>query len=101
MVKGTVDNFKQEVLEAKGKVLVDFWATWCGPCRMIAPILEEIDQEHPEVKIVKVDVDEQMPLAMEYKVTGIPMLLVFENGERKAAAMGAQPKEKILELLEV
>lgn len=99
MVKGTTANFKQEVLEAKGIVLVDFWATWCGPCKMIAPILEEIEKERPDVKVVKVNVDEEMSLAVEYKVTGIPMLLIFKDGALVNTSMGYRPKSELLTLL--
>lgn len=99
MVNGTAENFKAEVLEEQGTVLVDFWAAWCGPCKMIAPVLEEVAAERPDIKIVKVNVDEQMGLAMEYKVTAIPALMVFKNGEKTAVSAGAQPKEEILKLV--
>lgn len=99
MTKGTAANFKSEVLEAKGTVLVDFWADWCGPCKMIAPVLEEIAAERPDVKIVKVNVDEEMSLAVEYRVSGIPALLVFKDGVRTASSVGVQSKEKLLQLL--
>lgn len=99
MINATAENFKKEVLEAQGKVLVDFWAEWCGPCKMVAPILEEIAAERQDVKVVKVNVDEQMALAMEYKVSAIPSLMVFKDGEKVAAAVGAQPKEELLALL--
>lgn len=99
MINATAENFKEEVLEAQGKVLVDFWADWCGPCKMIAPILEEIAAERQDVKIVKVNVDEQMALAMEYKVSAIPSLMVFRDGEKIASAVGAQPKGELLALL--
>ena len=75
------DNFEEEVIKAEGKVLVDFFATWCGPCTMLAPVLEQVADSKPEVKIVKVDVDEEPELATRYKVMSIPTLMVFEKGE--------------------
>lgn len=100
MINGTKDNFKSEVLEAKGTVLVDFWAVWCGPCQMIAPILEEVIAERPEVKLVKVNVDEQMDLAREHRVVSIPTLLVYKDGELKKTAIGLQDKKTILSYLD-
>ena len=99
MINVTKDTFQNEVLDAKETVLVDFWASWCGPCKMIAPILEEIDAERPDVKIAKVNVDEQMELAMEYKVSSIPTLLVFKGGSLEKKSVGMQPKEELLKLL--
>ncbi len=99
MINATKDTFQNEVINAKGTVLVDFWADWCGPCKMIAPVLEEIAAERTDVKIVKVNVDEEMDLAMQYKVSGIPTLLIFRDGELKTRSVGVSPKEEILELL--
>lgn len=95
----TKDTFQSEVLEAKETVLVDFWATWCGPCRMIAPILEEIAAEHPEVKVCKIDVDQEMELAASFRVSSIPSLFVLKNGKVVNQAVGAMPKAQILALL--
>lgn len=95
----TKDNFKEEVLEAKVPVLVDFWATWCGPCQMVGPVIEEIAGEVTDAKICKVDVDENQELAKEYKVMSIPTLMVFKNGEVVKRDVGAKPKEEILEML--
>ena len=95
----TKDTFQSEVLEAKETVLVDFWATWCGPCRMIAPILEEIAAEYPEVKVCKIDVDQEMELAASFRVSSIPSLFVLKNGKVVNQAVGAMPKVKILALL--
>ena len=81
IVKGTKENFKEEVLEAKGIVVVDFGANWCGPCKSLVPVLEEVVTEDPNKKIVKVDIDEQEELAAQFKIMSVPTLLVFRNGE--------------------
>ena len=93
------NNFRQEVLESEKKVLVDFWAPWCGPCRMVVPMVEEIAQERPDIKVVKVNVDEQPELAMEYGVYSIPMLMVMEQGRILNQSAGARPKKAILNML--
>ena len=99
IVQGTDSNFQQEI--ANGVVLVDFWAAWCGPCKMIAPVLEEIDAEiGSEVKIVKVDVDNNQATAGEYGIMSIPSLLLFVDGELKAKTAGFQPKEALIEFIE-
>lgn len=95
----TKANFKQEVAEYKGTVLLDFWAVWCGPCRMISPIVDEIAEERTDIKVGKVNVDDQMELARIYKIMNIPTLLVIKDGKVVKTQVGAVPKEKILELL--
>ena len=93
-------NFEEEVLGSDRPVLVDFWASWCGPCRMIVPIVEELAREHPEYKVGKINVDEEIELANRYGIMSIPTLLVFHNGEAVAQAVGTRSKEELLELLE-
>ncbi|MGN1191826.1 MAG: thioredoxin [Dorea sp.] len=95
----TKENFQKEVLEAEVPVLVDFWATWCGPCQMVGPIVEELAGEVTDAKICKVDVDDQPELARKYHVMSIPTFLVFRNGEVAKRDMGAMPKEQLMELL--
>jgi len=82
-----------------GKVIVDFWASWCGPCRMVSPVVEEIAKEHPEIKVGKVNVDEQQELARKYRIMSIPSLYLFKNGEVANKTVGAVPKANILAML--
>ena len=93
------DNFQQEVLHAESKVLLDFWAPWCGPCRMVSPIIEEIAQERADIKVGKVNIDEQPELAKEFGIMSIPTLVVLEKGKIVNQAVGARPKDAILKLL--
>ena len=95
----TKDNFEEKVVKAQGKVLLDFWATWCGPCRMIAPIVEEIAAENPGITVGKVNVDEEMELAVQFGVVSIPMLVVMENGQVVNKSVGYAPKAELLKLL--
>ena len=93
------ENFEDEILKSEKTVLVDFWASWCGPCRMVSPIVDEIAEEHPEIKVCKVNVDEQPELASRFKVMSIPSLFVIKNGEVVANSVGAKPKNQILQML--
>jgi len=88
----TEQSFEQEVLQSETPVLVDFWAEWCGPCHAVSPILERIADEHDELKLVKVNIDEEQELALRYGVQSIPTMILFKGGEPAAAAIGAQPK---------
>ena len=95
----TKENFEAEVLKSEIPVILDFWATWCGPCRMIAPTLAEIAEESVgKIKVGKVNVDEQMELAVQFGIVSIPTLIVFKNGEKVNQAVGVMPKEQILDL---
>ena len=100
VVNITNANFKEEVLESDKKVLVDFWAPWCGPCRMVSPIVEEIAAENSGIKVAKINIDEQPQLASQYGVMSIPTLIVFENGDIADKAVGARNKSFILQMLE-
>lgn len=92
-------NFHEEVILSEKPVLVDFWASWCGPCRMVGPIIDEIAAEHPEYKVVKINVDEEPELASRYQVVSIPTLMVVKNGQIVSQSAGARPKNQILAML--
>ena len=93
------NNFQNEVLNSEKKVLLDFWAPWCGPCRMVVPIVEEIADERPDIKVGKINVDEEVELASQFGIMSIPTLVVIDKGKIVNQAMGARPKEAILGML--
>lgn len=92
----TKENFESEVLKSDKPVLVDFFATWCGPCKELMPIVDEIANEHPEIKVGKLDIDENMEIARQYKVFSVPTLIAFKDGKVLKQMVGVQPKEQIL-----
>jgi len=95
----TKENFQSQVIGSDAPVLLDFWAPWCGPCRMVSPTVDEIAKEHTDIRVGKVNVDEQPELAAKYGVTGIPTLIVFKGGKVFNQSIGAVPKNAILQLL--
>ena len=99
VIKVTEENFEEEVLKSDKKVLIDFYADWCGPCKVLSPIVEEVAKENPDIKVVKINVDENNELSYKYKTYSIPTLVVIENGVEVNRAVGAIPKDSILELV--
>ncbi|MBE6540458.1 MAG: thioredoxin [Ruminococcaceae bacterium] len=99
VVKVNKSNFEQEVLNSEKKVLLDFYAEWCNPCRMLGPILDELASEHPEYKVCKVNIDEEKELASRFEVMSIPSLFVMEKGEIVNSSLGLKPKAQLLKML--
>ena len=100
IVHVTKDNFEEVVLHSEKKVLLDFWATWCGPCKMLSPVLEEIAAERPDLVVGKIDIDAEMDLAMQYKVTSIPTLVVVKDGNTAATSVGFRSKADVLKFVD-
>lgn len=92
-------NFEEEVTKSEKPVLIDFWASWCGPCKMVSPLVDQLAEEHSEYKFCKVNVDDEESLAIKFGIMGIPTLIVFKNGEQKAKQIGALPKQEILDFI--
>lgn len=99
IIEITENNFEEEVLRADKPVLVDFWATWCGPCQMQGPIIDELAEEESSVKFAKLDVDQNMKLAQKYRVMSVPTLMIFKDGEAVTSVVGVHSKDAILDLL--
>lgn len=99
VVKLTVENFEQEVLQAEKPVLVDFYADWCGPCKMMSPIVDEIAEEESEIKVCNINIDQAMEIAQKYRVMSIPTFIAFENGEEAGRQIGAVSKGELLSLI--
>ena len=93
-------NFQSEVLNSEKPVLLDFWAPWCGPCRMVVPVVEQIAKDREDIKVVKINVDEEQELAAQFQVSGIPTLMVMENGEIRKRSVGAKNKRQILAMVD-
>ena len=94
------NNFHQEVIQSDKPVLLDFWASWCGPCRMVLPLVEEIAKENPHIKVGKINIDEQPELASQFKIMTVPTLMVFQDGKLVKQSRGARPKSQILAMVE-
>lgn len=95
----TSDNFDVEVIKSEKTVLLDFWASWCGPCKMLSPVVDEIADENPDIKVGKINVDEENELAAKFGISSIPTLVVMKNGKIEASSVGVRPKSEILAII--
>ena len=101
IVHVTSENYEKEVLQSDKPVLIDFWASWCGPCMMMSPVVEQIEKEHPEIKVGKVNVDENQELAIKYDVMSIPTIILFKNGKPEITSVGFKGKEELEEIFKL
>lgn len=99
VIKLTKDNYEKEVINSKKPVLIDFWADWCMPCRMLGPVVDEISQETSDIKVCKINIDEEMELAQNFQVMSIPTLVYVKDGKEQKRAVGVRPKEEIKEMI--
>ena len=99
VIKVNEENFEEEVLQSEKPVLVDFFAEWCGPCKMLSPVVDSIAEEMPQIKVCKIDIDDSIELAQQYRVMSVPTLLIFQNGKVIDQSVGVIPRERILEML--
>lgn len=97
----TKDSYHNEVMETEKVVVIDFWATWCGPCKMMAPVVEEVAKDYPDVKVCKVNVDEELELSNAFKIVSIPTIVVIKNGEIIDSVVGYRPKEDIEKIIKL